>query len=118
MRRQGFTLVEVMVSLAVMTIAGMAMLGMQQQITRGNIHARQITTATQIAQNVIERLKTDALRWNAIGVPAGTRYLGGVPVGAIGVFTTLPFVTQTLGGITRIQSNAFDYYGDDLNTAG
>jgi prepilin-type N-terminal cleavage/methylation domain-containing protein len=115
-KQSGFTLVEVMVSLGIMTIGAMAILAMQQQIIRGNVHARELTTATQIAQNVIERLKMDAITWNAPGVPAASRYLGGVTPGAIGVFTTLPFITTSNGGITRLQSNAFDYYGDDLDT--
>lgn len=114
-RRQGFTLVEVMVSLGVMTIGAMAVLGMQQQIIRGNVHARQITTATQIAQNVIERLKMDAVAWTAPGVPTATRYLNNVAPGAIGAFTTIPFITTTAFGNTLMQSNAFDYYGDDLD---
>jgi prepilin-type N-terminal cleavage/methylation domain-containing protein len=118
MRRQGFTLVEVMVSLGIMTIGAMAILGMQQQIIRGNVHARQITTATQIAQNMIERLKLDGTRWIAVGRPAGTRYLDGVPNGAIGTFGAFPFLQDTVGGVTRFQSPAFDYYGDDLNMNG
>ncbi len=115
-QRQGFTLVEVMVSLGVMTIGAMAILAMQQQIIRGNVHARQVTTATQIAQNVIERLKMDAVGWNAPGVPpAACEYLKNVTPGTIGNFQTLPFVVQANGGVTRFQSNAFDYYGDDLD---
>lgn len=117
-KQSGFTLVEVMVSLGIMTIGAMAVLAMQQQIIRGNVHAREVTTATQIAQNVIERLKIDAIPWSLPGVPAGTRYLGVVTPGAIGTFQTLPYFAATSGGITRIQSNAFDYYGDDLNTQG
>jgi type IV pilus assembly protein PilV len=115
-RRQGFTLIEVMCSLGIMTIGAMAVLAMQQQIIRGNVHARQITTAMQIAQNIIERLKMDAVAWNAPGVPTTTRYLNNVVPGAIGAFTTIPFITETVGGLNRLQSNGFDYYGDDLNT--
>ncbi|MEY4583070.1 MAG: hypothetical protein RL701_7773, partial [Pseudomonadota bacterium] len=71
MRRDGFTLVEVMVSLGVMMIGGMALIGMQQQTTRANVRSRDITIATQIAQNVIERLKLEALAWNTVtSVPA------------------------------------------------
>lgn len=121
MRRKesGFTLVEVMVSLGVMTIGAMAILALQQQIIRGNSHARQITVATQIAQNVIERLKTDAVSWTAPGVPnaATSLYLSTVTPGAIGTFTTLPFYSVNNAGVTRIVSNGFDYYGDDLNTS-
>ena len=83
-RRQGFTLVEVMVSLGIMTIGAMAVLAMQQQIIRGNMHARQLTTATQIAQNVIERLKIDSLSWTAAGLPPNTTiYLKNVTPAAI-----------------------------------
>jgi prepilin-type N-terminal cleavage/methylation domain-containing protein len=114
-RSQGFTLIEVMVSLGIMTIGAMAVLALQQQIIRGNVHARQITMATQIAQNVIERLKIDSISWIAPGVPTGA-YLRNVAPGAIGAFQTLRFITTTSGGVTRLQSNAFDYYGDDLNT--
>jgi prepilin-type N-terminal cleavage/methylation domain-containing protein len=114
-RREGFTLVEVMVSLGVMTIGAMAILGMQQQIIRANVHAREVTTATQIAQNVIERLKMDAVSWTTPGVPANSFYLRNVTPGAIGAFQTLPFQTVTTGGITRFQSRAFDYYGDDID---
>jgi prepilin-type N-terminal cleavage/methylation domain-containing protein len=114
-KQSGFTLVEVMVSLGIMTIGAMAILAMQQQIIRGNVHARELTTATQIAQNVIERLKIDALTWNTPGVPTGSRYLGIVTPGAIGTFTKLEPIPTTNGGITRFQSNAFDYYGDDLD---
>jgi type IV pilus modification protein PilV len=117
-RRQGFTLVEVMVSLGIMTIGAMAVLAMQQQIIRGNMHARQITTATQIAQNIIERLKIDSVSWTAEGVPPNTTlYLKNVTLGVIGAFRTIPFNTETQSGFTRIQSNAFDYYGDDLDTS-
>jgi prepilin-type N-terminal cleavage/methylation domain-containing protein len=115
-RREGFTLVEVMVSLGIMTIGAMAILGLQQQIIRANVHAREVTTATQIAQNVIERLKMDAVSWTAPGVPVNSFYLRNVTPGAIGSFQTLPFQRVMNGGITGMQSNAFDYYGDDLDT--
>jgi prepilin-type N-terminal cleavage/methylation domain-containing protein len=116
-KQSGFTLVEVMVSLGIMTIGAMAVLAMQQQIIRANVHARELTTATQIAQNVVERLKIDAAGWTVPGVPVGTQYLGGVAPGAIGTFTTLPFIAAANGGVTRLQSNTFDYYGDDLDTS-
>jgi prepilin-type N-terminal cleavage/methylation domain-containing protein len=121
-RRRGFTLIEVMVSLGIMTIAGMAVVALQQQITRGNVHARQITIATQIAQTWIERLKLDALRWNTADPATDlnqTLYLSAMPaVGTRAGFTTIPFLTPTnTAGIARMLSSAFDYYGDDLSMA-
>jgi prepilin-type N-terminal cleavage/methylation domain-containing protein len=118
-RRQGFTLVEVMVSIGIMTIGGMAVLAMQQQLIRANMHARELTTATQIAQNWIERLKLDALAWNAIGDLSQTRYLNLVPApGTIGTFGRIVPWTATRAGVSELQSGAYDYYGDALDTTG
>ncbi len=61
--RRGFTLIEVMMSLGIMMVGGMAVIALQTQTMRANGHARQMTTATQIAQIWIERLKQDACMW-------------------------------------------------------
>jgi prepilin-type N-terminal cleavage/methylation domain-containing protein len=117
-RKQGFTLVEVMVSIGVMTIGAMAVMAMQQQLTRANRHAREISTASQIAQNWIERFKLDALRWNVVGGQGATTYLGAVPApGTQGAFTTIPAQTATLSGVNRLLSPGFDYYGQDVDVS-
>lgn len=123
MRRQGFTLAEVMVSLGVMTIGGMALIGMQAQTSRANIRARDITIATQIAQNLIERLKMDALAWNSatgnVATDLGnTQLLKNVATATAGSFMTLPALTVSSSGTPRVMSNAFDYFGDDVNLTG
>lgn len=121
-RKQGFTLIEVTVSLGIMMIGAMALFGMQQQATRANVHARQLTIATQIAQTWIERLKLDGMRWVTVtGNPsqdlANTEFLRTVFAGGSGgtgiehVFTKIPLtVVHTAAGI----SNGFDYYGRDV----
>ena len=114
-RHKGFTLVEVMVSLGVMTVGAMALIGMQQQTTRANVHSRTLTVATQIAQNVIERLKLEGLAWNSATGNAATDLLNAPSLAAItaalpGQFMTLPAVAGL-----RPLSNAFDYYGDDVD---
>jgi type II secretory pathway pseudopilin PulG len=122
MRRRtgGFTLVEVMVSLGVMTVGAMSIIALQQQTTRANVHAREVTTATQIAQNVIERMKLEAIAWNTVtGAPASDlqrtptllRIVGSTP----GSFMGLPEQIVSLAGATRVLSNAFDYYGADVD---
>jgi prepilin-type N-terminal cleavage/methylation domain-containing protein len=117
-RRQGFTLVEVMVSIGVMTIAALAIFALQQQLLRSNAHARQLTMATQIAQNWIERLKLDALRWNTASDPTATTYLKGVgAINDVAKFTTIPLAKPTRTGETRVISNAFNWFGDDLDTS-
>jgi type IV pilus modification protein PilV len=123
MRRQGFTLVEVMVALGVMTIGAMALIGMQAQTSRANTRARDMTIATQIAQNVIERLKMDALAWNsatgnAAADLANTQLLRNVVSATVGAFMPLPPLPVTSANGTRVLSNAFDFYGDDVNLTG
>jgi type II secretory pathway pseudopilin PulG len=121
-RQRGFTLVEVTVSLGIMMIGAMALFGMQQQATRANVHARQLTVATQIAQTWIERIKLDGMRWVTMtGDPEvdllSTEFLRtvattGAPTSGIeGVFTTL-VLSQTHRDAGM--SNGFDYYGRDV----
>jgi prepilin-type N-terminal cleavage/methylation domain-containing protein len=119
-RRAGFTLVEVMVSLGVMTVGAMSIIAMQQQTTRANVHARELTAATQISQNVIERLKLEAIAWTTVSNPNTDlsnclwlkRIVGSTP----GSFMQLVGRTATnTAGATRVLSNAFDYYGGDVD---
>lgn len=114
-KRAGFTLIEVMVSLGIMTVGAMAILALQQHSIRSNAHARQLTIAMQIAQQWVERLKQDGATWNQVGLATGnpsasdvlsrTLFLSAI-VGAPNVFQTIPNTTNTV-------SNAFDYMGND-----
>ena len=114
--RAAFTLIEVMVSLAVMTVGAMAILALQQHTIRSNTHARELTVAMQIAQTWVERLKQDAATWNQAAVAGGTpsvaTVLGGTTylknVTANPVFQTIP--------ATAPLSAAFDRYGNDVPT--
>lgn len=122
MGRQGFTLVEVMVALGVMTISAMALFGMQSQSTRANVRARDMTVASQIAQNVIERMKMDGLAWTSISDPAtdltNTQILKSISTATVGNFLTLPSWQDTRAGRNVTLSNAFNQYGDDVVLAG
>lgn len=116
-RRDGFTLVEVMVSLGVMTIGAMALMAMQQQTTRANIHAREMTMATQIAQNWVERLKLDAMQWTTTQGTvnndlANTTYLQAILANpGDGVFQQVLFTP--LGSTTRFAG--YNYLGDEID---
>jgi prepilin-type N-terminal cleavage/methylation domain-containing protein len=119
-RSAGFTLVEVMVSLGVMTVGAMSIIAMQQQTTRANVHSREVTTATQIAQNVLERLKLEAIAWNTVTPSPSTDLLNAPTLRLIvgstpGSFAALTPRVVSAAGVTRTLSNAFDYYGSDLN---
>lgn len=120
MRQKGFTIVEVMVALGVMTISAMALFGMQAQATRANVRARDMTVASQIAQNVLERMKMDGLAWNTLGEPAvvlnNTSMLQ--LIDGSGAFMTLPERSETRGAKTVVWSNGFDLYGIDVPISG
>jgi len=120
-RRSGFTLIEVFVSLVVMTIGAMAIIALQQHSIRSNVHARQLTAAMQIAQRWVERFKQDSHTWvqpaalagppTAPTVLANTRYLSRINIS--------PNVYQAIPNVSASVSNAFDYMGNDVvNTSG
>ena len=53
----GFTLVESMLTLAIMSMSLLALAGLQIAALRGNTLARRMTTAVSIAEQTIEQLK-------------------------------------------------------------
>jgi prepilin-type N-terminal cleavage/methylation domain-containing protein len=63
-RRRGYTLVEVLVALAILAIGVTGILSMQNAAVHSNRRAQEMTVATNIARRWQERLRTDALEWN------------------------------------------------------
>jgi len=115
-RRGGFTLIEVMVAISIMTVGAMGIMALQQAATRGNIEAREMTMATQLTRQWIERVRTDGLRWNGTDLPTAlntTDYLKLLPNagGTTDWFTPTPPAGSG-------DSYAFDYFGRDTTTAG
>lgn len=122
--RAGFTLIEVMVSLGVMMVGTMAVIALQQQSIRANVHARQMTIAMQIAQRWMERLKEDAHTWTSVGTDAP---------GVTTALASTVFLKQQLTGMSAqpgefkpllnalgswTLSNAFDQFGRDMPPQG
>jgi len=66
-RRAGFTLIEIMVAMVIMIFGVMSIVQLQAQTVRNTVHAREMHTALQIAQNAIERLKLDGRTWIQVG---------------------------------------------------
>ncbi|MCA9618409.1 MAG: prepilin-type N-terminal cleavage/methylation domain-containing protein [Myxococcales bacterium] len=62
-RRLGYTVVEVMMALSVLSIGATGVIAMQKTALLGNMRARNLATATAIASAWIERLRVDGLRW-------------------------------------------------------
>jgi type IV pilus assembly protein PilV len=120
--RQGFTLIEVIVSLGVMTIGALGVIALQQHTIRSNTHARQLTLGMQLAQVWMERLKQDAHSWNEAGPPAtvlnNTAYLIAIRDAVPNTFMTIPasdgFIHPNGTANVVTGSRGFDFRGNDL----
>jgi type IV pilus assembly protein PilV len=55
---QGFTLIEIMITLVILSISLIALAGMQVSAIRGNAYSKRLTTAVAIAEQAIEQLKS------------------------------------------------------------
>ena len=62
---RGYTVMEVMMALAILTIGASGVIAVQKATMIGNTNARNLATANSIAQSWVERLRADALVWNA-----------------------------------------------------
>ena len=120
-RRHGFTLIEVMVSLGVMTIGALAIISLQVHVMRANDHAKQLTVATQIAQTWIERLKQDAFSWNAVAIRNAAGQDANTQLAQTAHLITVwntPNIFTTITNTNASYSNAFDYFGNDVANTG
>lgn len=112
-RRAGYTLIEVLMAMGVLAAGSVAILGMHQAATRGNMASREVTTANVVAQQWVERLRRDALHWTRSGVAGDPTLLGGTAhLDQVGTQWFVPESNPALG-----ETANFDFYGRDL-TAG
>ena len=54
---EGFTLIEIMITLVIMSIGLMALAGLQVSAIKGNAFSKRLTTAISIAQSRLEQVK-------------------------------------------------------------
>ena len=77
--RAGFTLVEVMIAIGIMTVGSLGILAMHHAVTRANREAREMNTALALTETWMERVERDSLLWTAQGFNTtelqGTAYL-------------------------------------------
>lgn len=71
-RNEGFTLIEVMMALAILATGAVGILSLQSAATHGNIAGRRMSAGTQRSSVWIERLRRDALFWQQAGDPVGS----------------------------------------------
>jgi len=62
--RRGYTVIEVMIAMAVLAIGTTGIIAMQKVTAVANRDAKNLVIANQIARTWMERLRTDAVRWN------------------------------------------------------
>lgn len=113
--RAGYTLIEVMMAIAIVTASSVALLALQEITIRGNMDARQMATATTVARNTIELLRLDAVGWTqsypsagSVVWGAGVRgFLRDVPTAAAAAASPWAPFGQTAAAI----EHAYDYQG-------
>lgn len=62
----GYTMIEVMMALALLAVGASGVIAMQKAAVVGNASAKSIATATALAARWAERLRLDAMTWNAL----------------------------------------------------
>jgi type IV pilus assembly protein PilV len=119
-KSQGFTLVEVMMAVAVITIGASGILMMQGATKHANSSAYELSVAINYGNTWIDRIKRDSLAWTTPGNPAtvldDTRYLGFNVVNAACADTNGWFSPSQTGQVPATESWAIDYSGWETRT--
>jgi prepilin-type N-terminal cleavage/methylation domain-containing protein len=119
---RGYTAVEVLIAMTVMTVGAAAVMTMQKASIQGNLDARRVDIATAIARTWEERLQTDAMAWtqpnagvpnvNNLGSSNGAIIQRGLSSPGIWVYPS-DYIAGVNGGNTP-WSYGFDILGRDL----
>jgi prepilin-type N-terminal cleavage/methylation domain-containing protein len=70
----GYTLVELMMALALLTVAVLGIISLQKLMIVSNAHAKNMSVAERVAQSWAAQLQMDSTAWR--GTTAGTDWLG------------------------------------------
>jgi len=109
----GFTLVEVMIAIGIMTVGSLGILAMHQGVSQANRTALEMNTALAITERWVERVERDALSWTEQGLTSsslsGTYYMSGLAGTPSATDWFRP--TPPSG-----ESYDFDYFGGDIVT--
>ncbi|MFW2388985.1 MAG: type IV pilus modification PilV family protein [Polyangiales bacterium] len=113
-QRSGFTLVEVMIAIGIMTVGSLGILSMHQAIGQANRAAHEMNTALTITERWIERIERDTLNWTEAGqaspsLTTRTDYL--VPLTA----TNNETAWFRPAPPSDEESYSFDHFGNDIN---
>ena len=92
----GFTLIEVMIAIGIMTVGSLGILAMHNAVSGANRTANEMNTALAITERWMERIDRDALLWTERGINTSslnsTAYLSEIAgsVAPTGWFTPTP----------------------------
>lgn len=114
-QRRGFTLIEIMISLAIAGTALVAVFSMQESVARGNALSREMATATSATRVWAERLKRDTLLWT--GVTPNGHYLRSENINSGWRYLSAPQPIDSVDGAPLIESPAFDWMGNESQVA-
>jgi len=71
-QRVGFTLVEVMIAIGIMTVGSLGILAMHQAVSNANRSANEMNTALAITERWMERIERDSLSWTEEGMTSAS----------------------------------------------
>jgi prepilin-type N-terminal cleavage/methylation domain-containing protein len=119
--RRGYTAVEVLLSMTVLSIGAAGVMSMQKAAVQGNADARKLDTANAIAHTWIDRLRTDGTAWTLPSTVLAAATTSNLPLtNWLGVHLDsgaffLPTVPPSYPA--EGLSPAFDIFGRDLDAA-
>ncbi len=99
-KSKGFTLVEVLVSLVILSIALLALAGLMLSTTRNNASGGHLTEAATFAQDTLERLRVSPLNSIPLGIATTDNPVGATGITYIRSWTAVANATNTLDTIT------------------
>lgn len=103
-RSAGYTMVEVMMALALLGLGATGIAAIQKTVILGDTNARNLATANAIAAGWADRLQTDAAQWTITAGVSSTAWLGA------------GFGTWIVPETTGFVRGASDIVGADLST--
>jgi prepilin-type N-terminal cleavage/methylation domain-containing protein len=98
--RNGFTLIEILVALVILSIALLALAGLMVTTTRNNAAGGHLTEAATFAQDTLERLRVSPLTSIPTNVMIQNTCVGSTGVLYIGSWTAVPNSTNSFDKIS------------------
>lgn len=107
---RGFTLIEVMVAIVLAAVATSGIIGLYTSVTRASSYSRHATEAAVLAEDQVERLRTQTATIAASGTQTGVNDRGKVNSG--GIYTRTWTVTPMGSFADVVVTVAWDENGE------